>query len=88
MPSSSQLIGKQARPGEVQPNLVDYEHARGSFSWRAARAELAGLPGGGLNIAHEAVDRHATGARADKEAIRWLGKGGSAARWSPPRPST
>jgi acetyl-CoA synthetase len=26
--------------------------------WAAARARLAGLPGGGLNIAHEAVDRH------------------------------
>jgi acetyl-CoA synthetase len=33
------------------------------------------LPGGeGYNIAHEAVDRHATGARAGKVAIRWIGK--------------
>ena len=36
----------------VTPNLVDYEAARASFSWDAARAELSGLPGGrGLNIA-------------------------------------
>jgi acetyl-CoA synthetase len=29
------------------------------------------LPGGGLNIAHEAVERHAHGPRADHVAIRW-----------------
>jgi len=34
------------------------------------------LPAGGLNIAHEAVDRHAQGATADKLAIRWLGRNG------------
>jgi acetyl-CoA synthetase len=43
-----------------------------------ARADLAGLPGGrGLNIAHEAVDRHAHSARAGKVALRWLGKDGT-----------
>jgi acetyl-CoA synthetase len=57
--------------------LQDYETARAGFSWEAARQELDGLPGGrGLNIAHEAVDRHAGGALADKIALRWLGKGG------------
>ncbi len=39
--------------------------ARASSRGREARADLDGLPGGrGLNIAHEAVDRHAAGARA------------------------
>ena len=43
--------------------------------------ELDGLPGGkGLNIAHEAVDRHASGARADQLALRCLGKRGERAR--------
>jgi acetyl-CoA synthetase len=37
-----------------------------------SRAQLDGLPGGGLNIAHEAVDRHATGGRADHVALRVL----------------
>jgi acetyl-CoA synthetase len=68
------VISKRARAGEVPPNLVDYERARAAFSWAGARAELGGLPGGGLNIAHEAVDRHARGPRRDKVAIRWLGK--------------
>jgi len=60
-----------------RPNLVDYEATRASFSWDAARAALAGLPGGGLNIAHEAVHRHAAGPRAGKTALRWIGKDGS-----------
>jgi acetyl-CoA synthetase len=64
-----------APAGAVTPNLVDYEAARAAFSWKAAAAELDGLPGGrGLNIVHEAVDRHAAGPRKDHVAIRWLGK--------------
>ena len=59
------------------PNLADYDAARASFSWDEARLALDGLPGGrGLNIAHEAVDRHATGATSAKVALRWLGRRG------------
>ncbi|MGZ6125092.1 MAG: AMP-binding protein, partial [Myxococcales bacterium] len=60
----------------VEPNLLDYESVRASFSWREAAKALDGLPGGGLNIAHEAVDRHAAGARRDHPALRFLGKRG------------
>ena len=60
----------------VAPNLGDYERVRASFSWADARRELAGLPGGGLNIAHEAIDRHASGPRRDHVALRWLGRRG------------
>jgi acetyl-CoA synthetase len=64
-------------PWAVPPNLLDYERARAQFSWAAARAELAGLPGGrGLNIAHEAVDRHAAGPLRDRVALRFLGAAG------------
>jgi acetyl-CoA synthetase len=57
--------------------MPDDETARRECSWARARAELDGLPGGaGLNIAHEAVDRHATGAQAGRVALRWLGRGG------------
>ncbi len=62
----------------VPPNMVDYDEARSTFSWTAARAELAGLPGGGLNIAREAVDRHADGPLADTTALRCLGRHGGA----------
>src|SRR5208283_3547854 len=61
----------------VVPNLLDYEQARAEFSWKAARRELNGLPGGrGLNIAYEAIDRHAGGPHRDHLALRWLGKRG------------
>ena len=61
----------------VQPNLLDYDKTCDMFSWEVIRRELEGLPDGkGLNIAHEAVDRHADGTRCDHLAIRWLGKDG------------
>jgi acetyl-CoA synthetase len=47
------------------------------IGWDEARRALQGLPGGGLNIAHEAVDRHARGPLAGKTAIRWLGAAGA-----------
>ncbi len=56
------------------PNLSDYDAERRTFTWDAARDLLDGLPDGGLNIAHEAVHRHAAGPRADHVAIRWIGK--------------
>ncbi len=70
-------IVKRRGADRVAPNLDDYDRVRATFTWAAARAELDGLPGGrGLNIAHEAVDRHAAGARADHVAIRWLSRRG------------
>jgi acetyl-CoA synthetase len=55
-------------------NLLDYEQYARTFSWAQARALLGGLPGGGLNIAHEAVDRHLLEGRGDKLALRWIGR--------------
>jgi acetyl-CoA synthetase len=65
----------------VQPNLRDYIGDVAAFSWAAARAELDGLPHGrGLNIAHEAVDRHAAGPNAGRAALRCLAKRDAAGR--------
>src|SRR5512138_1286914 len=55
-------------------NLRDYRSACAGFSWDAARRELDGLPGRGLNIAHETVDRHAHGPAASKIALRCLSR--------------
>ena len=55
-------------------NLADYATSAKAFSWAGARALLDGLPGGGLNIAHEAVDRHVLAGRGGKLALRWLGR--------------
>jgi acetyl-CoA synthetase len=58
-------------------NLADYDVAVREFSWAQARGQLDGLPGGrGLNIAHEAVDRHAVGPRRDAAALHCIGKDG------------
>ncbi len=68
-----ETIHKDTAP-VVPPRLTDYEEARAAFTWDRARAALAGLPGGGLNIAHEAVDRHARSGRADKVALRCIAR--------------
>ena len=58
----------------VSPNLLDYEKTYASFSWEQVRYALDGLPENkGLNIAHEAVDRHV---HTNQIAFRWLGKEG------------
>ena len=73
----SKTIEKPKHGWAVAPNLLDYEKVCAGFSWDAARRELDGLPGGrGLNIAHEAIDRHAAGAMRNHLALRWIGKGG------------
>ncbi len=73
-----QVIRKPPHDGTRQPNLIDYEAACRAFTWQQAREALNGLPDhGGLNIAHEAVDRHALGEMRDQVALRWLDKAGS-----------
>ena len=71
-----ETIRKRREDLRVAPNLVDYESTHADFTWDDARRELSGLPGGGLNIAHECVDRHARGPRRDHLALRWLGRHG------------
>ncbi|MDN0083600.1 acetate--CoA ligase [Crenobacter sp. SG2305] len=61
----------------VSPNLVEREALCRTFSWEVLRRELAGLPGGGVNIAHEAVDRHALGVWRDQIALRLLAVDGT-----------
>jgi acetyl-CoA synthetase len=76
-------IIKSRRDWETVPHLHNYETIRSRFSWDQARQELDGLPHSqGLNIAYEAVDRHADGAHASHLAIRWLGKNGTVENYS------
>lgn len=62
------------RPSRIHKDLTFPPNR--PLGWEEARRALAGLPGGGLNIAYEAVDRHAAGARAGHVALRWLGAAG------------
>ncbi len=65
-------ILKTRRPGEPEPNLVDYE--RGAPGWWSGIDRAAD---GTLNIAEQAVGRHARGPRRDHVAIRWIAKSGA-----------
>jgi acetyl-CoA synthetase len=74
----TRVLEKHIAPGELPPNLADYDAACAEFSWEAARAELSGHPSGtGLNIAYEAVARHAAGPRARNVALRCLSRSGA-----------
>jgi acetyl-CoA synthetase len=55
-------------------NLPDYEEFTHTFVWDQARALLDGLPGGGLNIAYEAIERHLKAGRGNKLALRWIAR--------------
>ena len=74
MPPS--VVEKPPLPGAPPATLEDYAAVRAGFSWAQARAELEGLPGGALNIAHEAVWRHAAGPGAERVAFRFLARKG------------
>lgn len=60
----------------VRPNLIDYELEYGNFNWDSIGEEFTRLPSGGLNIAYEAIDRHANSEISNKNALVWLGQNG------------
>jgi len=68
----AEVIRKTAVDLRVQPNL-DPAHPVDD-PWGIARRALAGLPGGGLNIAHEAVGRHAAGPLRERTALRFVAR--------------
>jgi acetyl-CoA synthetase len=71
-------IEKRAMAGIPPPMLRDYDRAWAEFSWEEARRRLDGLPqGGGLNIAHEAIDRHTAGLHGNRLALRWISRSGA-----------
>ena len=56
-------------------HILDYEKVQATFSWGNVARELDGLPNGkGLNIAHEAVDRHAQTHLKNTVALRFIRK--------------
>jgi acetyl-CoA synthetase len=67
-------IVKRIDVSPIAPCLLDYEAECTEDFWARARDELDRLPGGGLNIAHEAVDPHAVGPLADRLAFRFLSR--------------
>ena len=71
------IVKPPANDGRI-PNLRDYGRGWSEFSWGEARRRLDGLPGGcGLNIAHEAIDRHTAGLHGNRLALRWISRTGA-----------
>ncbi|MDD5336363.1 MAG: acetate--CoA ligase [Rhodoferax sp.] len=68
------VIHKTAADFRLPPHWTDYQGGRSAFSWDAARGGLRGLPGGGLNIGFEAVDRHAETALRDQTALHFVAR--------------
>ncbi|MFV8340886.1 acetate--CoA ligase [Flavobacterium sp. XS2P39] len=60
---------------KIEHHLLDYEKVQASFSWDTIARELSGLPDKkGLNIAYEAIDRHAKSHLKDTVAFRFIRK--------------
>lgn len=72
----SNIIRKKVDSFPIKPNLLDYEQTRNNFNWDNIASQFDTLPNGGLNIAHEAIDRHAASDKAEKNALIWLGSNG------------
>lgn len=73
-----------AKPESVRAaaNMPDYAAAHSKLGWTTFRSWLDYLPGGGLNIGHEAVDRHVAHGRGEREALRWLSRAGGRRSYS------
>ena len=72
------VIHKSPRSQGPQPHWSDYEGERQLDVWKQAREALIGLNNGGLNMAFEAVDRHAQNALRDKAAFRFVARNAEA----------
>ncbi|MDP2118610.1 MAG: acetate--CoA ligase [Hoeflea sp.] len=65
------------KPEAVRARAQLTSGVRAAFSWDKVGEEmLDGLPGGAINIAYEAVDRHVTHGSGSETALRWRGKSG------------
>ena len=60
------------RTPDRAPLIGDYEERRRTFTWDEALGWIDWLPDWRLNIAYEAVDRHAASGLADQVALRFL----------------
>jgi len=70
----SKVIHKTAFDLRLAPLWTDYAGERQLDVWALARKALLGLPGAGLNMGFEAVDRHAGGALGQHIALRFVAR--------------
>ncbi|MFC0561994.1 acetate--CoA ligase [Halalkalibacter alkalisediminis] len=63
-------MNMQALPSKVgNHNLPSYEEATQTFDWKSVESEFSWGETGKVNLAYEAIDRHAEGEKKDKVAL-------------------
>ncbi|WP_068774527.1 acetate--CoA ligase [Paenibacillus sp. FJAT-26967] len=67
----SQLKGEVIDAVSQNSNLGDYEKARETFRWEEVESSFSWFDTGKVNIAYEAIDRHAESSRKDKVALHY-----------------
>ncbi|MEC0246270.1 acetate--CoA ligase [Paenibacillus chitinolyticus] len=65
----NQLKGEVVDAVSQNGNLGDYEKARESFNWEEIESNFSWFDTGKVNMAYEAIDRHAESSRKDKVAL-------------------
>jgi acetyl-CoA synthetase len=63
------LVNKDPSKLRLKPNLQGFEQLRKTFKWKDADKMVDWFPGGKINAAYNAVDRHAKGPRKNKVAL-------------------
>ncbi|TVY08711.1 acetate--CoA ligase [Paenibacillus cremeus] len=56
-------------PVSTSANMKNYEEERANFSWKAIEESFSWAQSGKVNMAYEAIDRHANSERRDKIAL-------------------
>jgi len=56
-------------PVDANPNMKNYEETRAGFRWEDVESQFAWSSTGRVNMAYEAIDRHAEGSRKNKVAL-------------------
>ena len=76
------LVKKDPLKLRLKPNLQGFEQLRKTFKWADADKYIDWFPGGKVNAAYNAIDRHAKGKRKDKVALIYDDGEGHAQRFT------
>ena len=74
-------INKRTKDRRLPPNLPSNAE-QPDFQWLNVEEEMDWLPGGGLNVAYECIDRHCVKNRGEKLAMIWVGKNDEEERYT------
>jgi acetyl-CoA synthetase len=82
MKSNANIIHKELSKLSVTPNIKNYEKAFKELTWNKAEEMIEFFEDGTLNIAHNAIDRHANGKNKNKTAMKFINATGTQEEYS------